>query len=80
MKRTPGQAFVTLPKFETIGGEIEAILNDRPLTYVSSEITDPEALTPNYLIYGSRILSAPHTLDDSEELIDPTYILSDKDI
>ena len=74
VKRILGRAFVTLPKLETIVVEIEAMLNDRPLTYVSSETTDPEALTPAHLIYGWRILSVPHTLDDPEELADPSYI------
>ena len=64
MKRTLGRAFVTLPKLETIIVEIEAMLNDRPLTYMSSEIMDPEALTPAHMIYGRRILFVPHALDD----------------
>ena len=50
------------------------MLNDRPLTYVSSEITNSKVLTPAHLIYGRRILSVSHTLDDPEELIDPSYI------
>ena len=50
------------------------MLKDRPLTYVSSEIMDPEALTPAHLIYGRRILSVPHALDDPEEIVGPTYI------
>ena len=47
-----------------------------------SEITDPEAFTPAYLIYARRILSVSHTLDDLGELVDPiaTYILSDQDM
>lgn len=74
VKKTLGRAFVTLPQLEMIIVEIEAMLNDRPLTYVSSEFTDLEALTPAHLIYGRRILSIPHALDDPEELTDPSYI------
>ena len=74
VKKTLGRAFVTLPQLETIIVEIEAMLNDKPLTYVSSEFTDPEALTPAHLIYGRRILSIPHALGDPEELTDPSYI------
>ena len=55
------------------------MLNDRPLTYMSSEIMDPEALTPAHLIYGRRILSIPYALDDPEEIVDPTYI-GDRDM
>ena len=31
--------------------EIEAVLNDRPLTYVSNDSQDPEPLTPSHLLY-----------------------------
>ena len=74
VKKTLGRTFVTLLKLETIIVEIEAMLNNRPLTYVSSDITDPEALTPAHLIYGRRILSVPHTIEDPEETIDPSYV------
>ena len=79
VKRTLGRAFVMLPKLETIIVEIEAMLNDRPLTYVPAEIVDPEPLTPAHLIYGRRILSVPHALDNPEEIVDPTYI-GDRDM
>ena len=59
-----------LPTMITV--EIEAVLNDRPLTYVSSEIDDAEPLTPSHLLYGRRITNLPHPL---QEVIcdDPTY-------
>ena len=69
---------MSLQKLEAIIIEIEAMLNDRPLTYVSSDISDPEPLTPAHLIYG-RIQSVPHTLDDPDEVNDPTY-LNEQDI
>jgi hypothetical protein len=37
--------------------EIEAILNDRPINYVSSEFYDPEPLTPAHLLYGRKMTS-----------------------
>ena len=52
---------------------MEAILNDRPLAYVSSDIKDEEALTPVHLLYGRRITSLPHALVESDEVSDPTY-------
>ena len=51
LKKTLGRAFVTLNQLETIIIEIEAMLNDRPLTYVSPDLTDPQPLTPSHLLY-----------------------------
>ena len=64
--------WVGLVMLQTIVVEIEAILNDRPLTYVSSDISDPHPLTPSDLLYGRRIVSLPHELV-MDELEDPVY-------
>ena len=53
--------------------EIGAILNDRPLTYVSPSIDDFDPLTPSHLLYGRRITSLPHPDVEDDELDDPTY-------
>jgi len=42
IKKTLGRAFVTLKQLETIVVEIKAMLNDRPLTYISPDLFDPE--------------------------------------
>lgn len=44
---------------QTIVTEIEAVMNDRPLTYVSSNIDDLEPLTPSHLLYGRKMTSLP---------------------
>ena len=74
IKKTLGRAFVTLKQLETIVTEIEAMLNDRPLTYVSPDLSDPEPLTPAHLLYGRRIRQVPHVLNKPEEVEDPTYV------
>ena len=79
VKKTLGRTFVTLQTLETVVVEIEGMLNDRPLTYVSSDISDPEPLTPAHLIYGRRIVSVPHPVEDPDEDADPSY-LSDQDM
>ena len=73
IKKVLGRAAVNLCTLQTIVVEVEAILNDRPLTYVSSDIRDEEALTPAHLLYGRRITSLPHPHVESDEVDDPTY-------
>jgi len=73
IKKVLGRAAVNLCTLQTIVVEVEAILNDRPLTYVSSDIKDEEALTPAHLLYGRRITSLPHPPVESDEVSDPTY-------
>ena len=58
---------------ETIVVEIDAILNDRPPTYISSELTDPEPLTPSHLLHGRRITCLPDQLVETDELSDTTF-------
>ena len=40
------------------GGEVEAVLNSRPLTYVYSEDVE-EPLMPSRLLIGRRLLTLP---------------------
>ena len=64
-----GRSSVTLQELQTLVVEIEAVLNDRPLTYVSPDVDDLEPLTPSHLLCGRRITSLPHKIFDD----DPTY-------
>ena len=73
LKRVLGRALVPLSELQTIVVEIEAILNDRPLTFVSSNIEDEQPLTPAHLLYGRRITALPHPLTEEEEWSDPTF-------
>lgn len=73
IKKVLGRASVNLSTLQTIIVEVEAVLNDRPLTYVSSDINDAEALTPAHLLYGRRITTLPHESVDEDEISDPSY-------
>ena len=72
LRKVLGKALVTLPVLQTEIVEIEAVLNDRPLTYVSADLRDPEPLTPSHLLCGRSITSMPHAITD-DETSDPTF-------
>ena len=80
VRKTLGRTSITLKQLETVITEIEAMLNDRPPTYISSEVTDPEPLTPSHLLYGKRIQPIPCPLDSPVGLDDPDFLVSDTTI
>ena len=59
VKNTLGRAHVNLVTLQTIIDEVEATLNDHPLTYISNDISDPEPLTPAHLLHGQRLTRLP---------------------
>ena len=72
LKKTLGRTYATLESLQTIVVEIEAHHNDRPLTYVSSDIGDPEPITPSHLLHGRRIVTLPHCTAE-DEVHDPDF-------
>ena len=68
--KTLGRTFVTLPVLETIIVEIEASLNDRPPTYILSDIDNIDPLTPAHLLYGRRMTTLPHSHGDDQNDLD----------
>ncbi|XP_053390067.1 uncharacterized protein LOC128552993 [Mercenaria mercenaria] len=66
LKKILGKACICFETLQTIVTEIEAIMNDRPLTYISSNFDDPEPLTPAHLLYGRRITSLPFSDYDND--------------
>ena len=73
LKKVLGRAFVSLATLQTTVVEIEAHLNNRPLTYISSKIDDLNPLTPAHLLYGRCIILLPHAPVDEDEVNDPSY-------
>lgn len=57
VKKALGKAFVIPTILQTLIVEIEAVLNDRPLTYVLSDLSNPEPLTLLHLLCGRCIIS-----------------------
>ncbi|XP_018569139.1 uncharacterized protein LOC108909312 [Anoplophora glabripennis] len=59
MKRILGNAHLTFEHLYTILTQIEAVLNSRPLTPLSSDPEDLLALTPGHFIIGDRMTAMP---------------------
>ncbi len=53
LRTTLGAQIITEEVLRTVLVEIEGILNSRPLGYVSSDIADPDPVTPNSLLMGA---------------------------
>jgi len=73
LRKALGRSKVTLTVLQTLVVEVEAILNDRPLTYVLPELDDPQPSTPSHLLHGHQIVSLLHQQVSERKLDDPTY-------
>ena len=73
LKKVLGWTHTTLESLQTIVVEVKAVLNSRPLTHTSSDVTDAEPITPSHLLYGRPIVSLPHRDVQDDEIDDPTY-------
>ena len=58
-----GRARLYYDELSTMLTEIEAVINSRPLTYLSAEDLN-EPLTPSHFLYGRRIQNLPDGLSD----------------
>lgn len=77
MKKVIGSSLLSLVELQTIVVQLEAKMNDRPLTYISSDSEDLQPLTPSMLLLGFRLTDFPATLDP-QEIVDPTYLSNDR--
>lgn len=73
LRKMVGRTRLNLVQLQTVITQIEAILNDRPLMRVSTDIQSFEPLTPAHLLYGRRITTLPFNYEADEELEDPTF-------
>lgn len=58
LKRVVGQAFLTYEEFATLLAQVEACVNSRPLTLMSSSLDEPP-LTPSHFLIGEPLIGVP---------------------
>ena len=57
----------------TILIDIEAALNQRPLTYLVSDPKNPQAITPSYLAIGRALQTIPFSSNDPKITVSSRY-------
>jgi len=67
IRKVLGKAMICRDELCTLIKEVQAIVNNRPLTYVSSNLEELEILSPNHLIYGRQIGLIAHEQTDNME-------------
>ena len=74
LKKVLGRTHATLESLQTIVVEVEAVLNNHPLTHVLSESSDADPITPSHLLYGRFIVSLPYQDVQQYEVDDPSTL------
>ncbi|XP_052212129.1 uncharacterized protein LOC127831175 [Dreissena polymorpha] len=77
LKKVLGRSYVDYHTLSTVITEIEAVINDRPLTYISTAQSDLQPLPPCHLVSGCRITVLPHSRDVD---LDPQNIITRENI
>ena len=72
LRKTLGKALVNAEELHTVLCNIEAQLNDRPITYVSDQFDDDHPLTPSMLATGYELTRIPQANVTIEDLNDPS--------
>ncbi len=72
LRKMIGRAHLSMDELLTALAEIEAVINSRPLSYLSPGGVE-EPLTPSHLLVGRRLLNLPDHLGCSNDLEDEEF-------
>ena len=61
-----GNTCVDWETWRTVLSEVEETVNDRPLTYVSTDCADLSLISPSQLLWGRRVTTLPYQRDSAE--------------
>lgn len=68
-----GRRKLTLPELCALIAKIEIVINDRPISVVTSDLVE-EPITPSHLMYAKWMSSLPCDVEAAEEnLSDPSF-------
>ena len=73
IKKVLCRTLISLPELQTLIKEVQAVVNDCPITFVYHDVNDPEPLTPSKLLYGFNVTALPHPVVDPDELEDEDF-------
>ena len=77
LKKVLGRSHVSYEELQTIITEIQATLNDHPLTYTPTNPMDQEPLTPAHLLHGWRVTTLPYQASTPDSDVVANVIKSD---
>ena len=72
LRKVLSRAIICTNGLVTLLAEIEAVVNDRPISYSSDDSNDFFPITPSMLLYGYRLTNIPDLCIDPSPLTDPS--------
>ncbi|GBO02716.1 hypothetical protein AVEN_51427-1 [Araneus ventricosus] len=69
LKRILGKSSLTYEELYAVIVEIEAVINSRPITYLFSNVNEPDPLSPSHFLTGSKltVLPSPNAVPKSSK-------------